>query len=170
MLAKPISAKGIHQTLGKIWCGDKGLVIKDASENKFIFSFNQPMGKKRSLEDGPWMMGHSLLVMVSFNGKKALEAVEFHHVSIWIHVSKLPMWVMNRKVAEIIGSEVGKFMDVDDEKNGIAIGCYLRVKVWIDIRRPLMRGVTMEEEGSNNEDGVPLNMNSSQNSIIVVVL
>jgi hypothetical protein len=149
LAVKPISVKGIHETLDKIWCGDKGLVIKDVGENKFLFSFNHPMGKKRALEDGPWMMGHSLLVMVPFNGKKALEAVDFHHVPIWIRVSKLPMWMMNRKVAEIIGNEVGKFMDVDDEENGTTIERYLRVKVRIDIRRPLMCGVNMEEEGSD---------------------
>jgi hypothetical protein len=149
LAVKPIAIEGIHQTLGKIWCGDKGLVIKDVGENKFLFSFNHPMGKKRVLEDEPWMTGHSLLVMVAFNGKKALEAVDFHHVLIWIRVSKLPMWMMNRKVAEIIGNDVGEFMDIDDEENGTAVGRYLRVKVRIDIRRPLMCGVTMEEEGSD---------------------
>jgi hypothetical protein len=130
-------------------------VIKDVGENKFFFSFNHPMGKKRALEDGPWMTGHSLLVMVPFNGKKALEVVNFHHIPIWIHVSKLLMWMMNRKVAEIIGNEVGEFMDVDDEENGTAVGRYLRVKVQIDIRRPLMRGVTMEEEGTDAEKWCP---------------
>jgi hypothetical protein len=78
----PISTEGIQQTLGQIWCGDKGLVIKDVSENKLLFSFNHPMGKKKALEDGPWMMGHSLLVMVPYNGKKALEVIEFSHVPI----------------------------------------------------------------------------------------
>jgi hypothetical protein len=149
LAVKPISVEGIHQTLDKIWCDNKGLVIKDVGENKFLFSFNHPMSKNRVLEDGPWMTGHSLLVMMSSNGKKALEAVDFHHVPIWIRVSKLPMWMMNRKVAEIIGNEVGKFMDVDDEENGTTIGRYLRVKVWIDIWRPLMCGVNMEEEGSD---------------------
>jgi hypothetical protein len=76
---KPISIEGIHQTLGRIWCSDKGLVIKDVGENKFLFSFNHPMGKKRALEDGSWMMGHSLLIMVPYNGKMSLEAMDFHH-------------------------------------------------------------------------------------------
>jgi hypothetical protein len=119
---RSISTEGIQQTLGRIWCGDKGLVIKDVNENKSLFSFNHPMGKKRALEDGPWMMGHSLLVMVPYNGKKALEAIEFSHVPIWIWVSRLPMGMMNREVAEILGNEVGGYMDVDVEENGTTIG------------------------------------------------
>jgi hypothetical protein len=57
-------------------------VIKDVGENKFLFSFNHPMGKKRAFEDGPWMTGHSLLIMVPYNGKISLEAMDFHHVLI----------------------------------------------------------------------------------------
>jgi hypothetical protein len=53
------------------------------------------------------------------------------------------MGMMNGEVAEIIGNEVGELMDVDVEENGMTVGQYLRVKVRIDIRRPLMCGVTM---------------------------
>jgi hypothetical protein len=80
------------------------------------------MGKKRALEDGPWMTCHSLLVMVPYNGKKALEAIEFSHVPIWIWVSRLLMGMMNREVAEILGNEVGEYMDVDVEENGTTVG------------------------------------------------
>jgi hypothetical protein len=45
--------------------------------------------------------------MVPYNGKKDLDAVEFTHVPIWIWVLKLPMGMMNKSVAEIIGNEVG---------------------------------------------------------------
>lgn len=151
MSDRSISVESIHQTLGKIWCGDKGMVIKDVGDNKFIFSFNHPMGKKRALEDGPWTANHSLMVLVAFDARKDLEAVEFTHVPIWIRVSKIPMGMMNREVAEIIGNEIGCFMDVDVEENGTAVGRFLRVKVKIDIRVPLMRGVTIELDEEDGE-------------------
>lgn len=146
LVDKQISVEGIQQTVGRIWCGDKGMVVKDAGENKFLFSFNHPMGKKRALEDGPWTAGHSLLVMVPYDRRKALEEVEFTHVPIWIRIFKLPMGMMNKSVAEIIGNDVGEFMDVDVEENGTAAGYYLRVKVRIDIRQPIMRGVTLDTD------------------------
>jgi hypothetical protein len=66
------------------------------------------------------------------------------------------MGMMNREVAEIIGNEVGELMDVDVEENGMTVGQYLRVKVRIDIRRPLMRGVTMKmEEDVSSERWCP---------------
>lgn len=147
---KPVSVQGIQRTLGWIWCADKGMVCKDAGDNKFLFSFNHSTAKKRALEDGPWMVGHSLMVMVPYDRRKELEALQFTYVPIWIRIFKLPMGMMNRSVAEIIGNEIGSFMDVDVEENGTAAGCYLRIKVRIDIRNPIMRGVTLDIE---EEDG-----------------
>lgn len=143
---KSISTEGLHQTLGRIWCGDKGMVIKDAGENKFLFSFNHQMGKKRALEDGPWMACHSLLVMVPYDRRKELAAVEFNHVPIWIRIFRLPMGMTNKSIAEVVGNVVGEFMDVDVEENGTAAGYYLRVKVKIDIRVPILRGVNIDAE------------------------
>lgn len=60
------------------------------------------------------------------------------------------MGMMNKSIAEVVGNEVGEFMDVDVGKNGTAAGYYLRVKVRIDIRVPIMRGVTIDAE---DDDG-----------------
>jgi hypothetical protein len=149
---KPISSEGIQCTLGWIWCADRGMECKVAGENKFLFSFNHPIARRRALEDGPWMVGHNLMVMVTCDGMKDLDALEFTHIPIWIWFFKLPMGMMNRSVAEIIGSEVGKFLDVDVEENGTAVGRYLRIKIQIDIRIPIMRGVTIDIEEERGEE------------------
>jgi hypothetical protein len=148
---KPISSEGIQQTLGRIWCADRGMIYKEMGDNLFLFHFNHQSGERRALEDGPWMAGHSLLVMVKYDGKCMLESMEFNHILIWIRVSGLPMGMMNKKVAEIIGEDIGQFLDVDAEENGSAASRYLRIKVRIDIHQPLRRGVTIEIEGEEEE-------------------
>ncbi|KAF0919235.1 hypothetical protein E2562_029006 [Oryza meyeriana var. granulata] len=148
MSEKMVAAEGIMQTLGRIWCGDRGMICKEMGDNLFLFRFNHPAGRKKALEDGPWMAGHSLLVMVAYDGKQTLESMDFNFIPIWIHVSSVPMGMMNKVVAEMIGNEVGSYLDVDVEENGSAVGRYLRIKVRIDIRLPIMR---MEEL----RDGVP---------------
>jgi hypothetical protein len=77
---KPISTKGIQQTLGRIWCADRGMLCKEMGDNFFLFHFNHLAGERRALEDGPWLVGHSLLVMVKYDGKCTLEAMEFNHI------------------------------------------------------------------------------------------
>jgi hypothetical protein len=77
--------------------------------------------------------------------------MEFNHIPIWIRVSGLPLGLMNKEVAEIIGEDIGQFLDVDVEENGTVAGRYLRLKVWINIRQPLRPGITVEIEEEGEE-------------------
>jgi hypothetical protein len=131
------------------------MTCKDAGDKKFLFSFSSHTAKQRALEDGPWMVGHSLMILVPYDRKKELDALEFTKVPIWIRVFKLPMGMMNCTVAEIIGNEVGIFLDVDVEKNGTTVGRYLRIKILIDIRFPIMRGVTIDIEEGEEQHWCP---------------
>jgi hypothetical protein len=57
--------------------------------------------------------------------------------------------MMNKVMGEAIGGEVGEFLEMEKEEDGTTVGRFLRIKVRIDIRKPLMRGVTVEvEEGA----------------------
>uniref|UniRef100_A0A0A9EJY8 Uncharacterized protein n=1 Tax=Arundo donax TaxID=35708 RepID=A0A0A9EJY8_ARUDO len=105
-----------------------------AGGDLFLFYFDKPNGVKRALEDGPWNAGSSLMMLSAYDGRKELEELEFNHIPIWIRVSQLLMGMMNKAVAEIIGIEVGTFLDVDVGENGTTAGHFLRVKVHIDIR------------------------------------
>jgi hypothetical protein len=81
------------------------------------------------------MTGHCLMVLMPYDGKKNLDAIQFDHIPIWIWVFKLPMGLMNRSIAEIVGNEVGFYLDADVDESGSAVGCFLRIKVHIDIRK-----------------------------------
>ncbi|CAN6195050.1 unnamed protein product [Urochloa humidicola] len=136
-------ADGIAQTLGRIWCPIKGINCKDLGENHFLFTFLQAAGKRRAMEDGPWMFGKDLVVVAEVDESKSIEEMEFAYIPIWVRVMKLPFGMMNKATGEAIGAELGSFVDMDLDDDGTAVGRYLRIKVRLDIRKPLMRGVTV---------------------------
>jgi hypothetical protein len=113
---------------------------KDLGENQFLFTFHQVSGKRRALVDGPWMFGKDLPVMVDFDESKTLEELIFAFIPIWVRVSKLPFRMMNKVAGEVIGGEIGEFMEMDKEEDGSAVGRFLRIKIRLDIRKPLLRG------------------------------
>ena len=87
VVAKLFSEKGVRsdvleQTVGWIWCPAKGIICKDLEENIFLISFNQASGKKRALEDGPWMISKELLVVTDFDETKSLDEVDFSIIPI----------------------------------------------------------------------------------------
>jgi uncharacterized protein involved in high-affinity Fe2+ transport len=59
--------------------------------------------------------------------------------------------MMNKVMGEAIGAEIGEFMDVETQEDGSAVGRVLRMKVHLDVRKPLTRGVMLRVE---EKDGV----------------
>jgi hypothetical protein len=51
---------------------------------------------------------------------------------------------MDGLTAEMIGDEIGEFIEVEVGDDGLAVGEYLRIKICMDIRKPIMRGITLQ--------------------------
>jgi len=49
---------------------------KDLEENRFLFTFLQGSGKRRPLEDAPWMFGKDLVIMADFDSAKTTDEIE----------------------------------------------------------------------------------------------
>jgi hypothetical protein len=141
---RPEYIPGMTTSLGNIWCPMKGVHIKDLGEISFMFTFGQESGKNKALLEGPWSFNNALLVMEDFDPIKTLTDYEFCFVPIWVRVFDLPLGIMNRDTGESIGGEIGEFMEADVDENGMAIGKYLKVKVRINIKKPLMRGIMLD--------------------------
>ncbi|CAD6265675.1 unnamed protein product [Miscanthus lutarioriparius] len=59
--------------------------------------------------------------------------------------------LMNKHEGELMGEMIGEVLEVEANDKENAIGEFLRVKVKIDIRKPLMRGVTLDVGGGEQE-------------------
>jgi hypothetical protein len=144
---KLVYADGLAQALGRIWCPIKGVGCRDLGENHFLFTFFQHAGKRRAFEDGPWMFGKDLVVMIDYNETMLVDEIEFAHIPIWMRATKMPLGMMNKAVGEAIGEEIGEFMEM---------GRFLRIKIRLDICKPLMRGVILNVGDENKEMWCPL--------------
>ncbi|OEL27947.1 hypothetical protein BAE44_0011034 [Dichanthelium oligosanthes] len=153
---KPAPPEAFVQTLGRIWCPIRGIDCKDWGDNHYLFTFHQASGKRKALEGGPWTLSKELLVVSDFDGSKSLEEIEFFFIPIWVRITKLPLGMMNKATGEVIGEEMGDFMEVDLDDNGPTTGRYLRVKVRLDIRNPLRRGGTVFVGPNDEERWCPL--------------
>lgn len=101
--------------MGWIWCPTKGNICKDLGNNVFLIPFNQAAGKRKVMEDGLWMISKEVLVVVDFDEAESIDEIDFSFIPIWLWVELLPLGLMNRSAARVIGDEVGEFMEVDAE-------------------------------------------------------
>ncbi|KAF7013057.1 hypothetical protein CFC21_027184 [Triticum aestivum] len=105
----------ISLSLGKVWCPIKGIDCKEVGENRFVFTFLQESGRRRAVEDGPWMFDNDLLVVEEFDPYKRLEEYEFNNTPIWVRVYNLPLGMMNAESAKDIVNIIGQFIEAYHE-------------------------------------------------------
>jgi hypothetical protein len=63
----------------------------------------------------------------------------FTHSAFGMRVINLPIKSMTKEVGEDIGRELGNLLDVDVPPNRMGWGLDLRIRVEIDITKPLLR-------------------------------
>lgn len=110
------NAEGIVNAVGNIWCPRKGIRCRDLGDNLFLFTFLQPAGKRRAIEDGPWDFGGDLMIVRDFDDTSLLEELEFVATPMWIRVFGLPIGLMTTETGEEIGNRVGKTIEVDTDE------------------------------------------------------
>jgi hypothetical protein len=145
----------IERALGKAWCPIHGIECKSLGGNRFLFTFNQASEKRKALEEKSWMFSNELLVITDLDEARSIDDIEFNTIPIWIRVTKIPIGLMNKAVAEAIGNKVGEFFEVEEDNSEVMVGKFLRIKIKLDVRRPLMRGV-MLCVGNNEEKWCPI--------------
>jgi hypothetical protein len=156
---RPARKEAFELALGRVWCPLKGIDCKDLGDNRFLITFLQASGKRRALDDGPWNFGGKELVVVEdFDGEKTIDEIEFKSIPMWVRIHNMPLGFMHRVAGKAIGDMIGEVMEVEVDENDSAIGQFLRVKIRWDIRKPLLRGVTVDigKEGRKKEIWCPL--------------
>ncbi|KAI5018080.1 hypothetical protein ZWY2020_042968 [Hordeum vulgare] len=149
----------IRLSLGRVWCPIKGIDCKEVGENLFVFRFNQESGKRRALEDGPWMFEKDLVVVEDYDPGKRPEDYAFNEVPICVRIFSLPLGMMNVHAAEVIGNIIGSYVEADVGGNGEAMGGFMRVKIRMNIDKPIMRGIMLDEASTGTGQKQKRNMN-----------
>ena len=99
------------------------------------------------LDRSPWSFDKRLVMMKQFTNDVSPENVTFQRSPFWIRVFNIPIKSMNATVGNYIANEIGIPLLVDAPKSGLAWGPFLRIRVDVDITKPLMRGKMIQIEG-----------------------
>ncbi|KAL0433393.1 UNVERIFIED_CONTAM: hypothetical protein Slati_2673600 [Sesamum latifolium] len=67
----------------------------------------------------------------------------------FVHVHDIPLSMMNLGVARLIGDRLGGFRDMDADESGCSWGASLRIRVSIDVTKPLKRVLKLKSPSGN---------------------
>jgi hypothetical protein len=126
--------------LSRAWRQKGNISFKSLGKNLFIVEFDTEWDKARVLEGIPWLFDGYLVSVVDFDGTIPPSRMNFDNAAFWIRTYNLPPACMRKAIGLKIGSSMGPVKKVDVIEGEAGWDEYLRVRVMLDLTKPLARG------------------------------
>ncbi|CAN6208045.1 unnamed protein product [Urochloa humidicola] len=151
VIGKVLSPTTIHITtmeaaMRPAWGNPYGLRLRtvgEKTENLFIAEFGCPEDKMRALNGSPWIVGKHAVILREYDATLKPSDVSFARMELWVHILDLPFGWMNVKRATRAAELIG---EVDAGPDGKISGAFARVRVAIEVDKPLCRGVLLKTD------------------------
>lgn len=141
-----IGKETIRSTLVRGWKRTGSLSFKVLGENIFLMDFEHHWDKARVQEGRPWVFAGQLFSGEDFDGLVPPTQMPFDSVAFWVRMYNLPLVCMGRDTGFKLGAVVGKVEEVDTNIDGVGWGEFLRVRVHVNVHKPLLRGMMLKME------------------------
>ncbi|XP_042969125.1 uncharacterized protein LOC122301818 [Carya illinoinensis] len=132
----------IEATMAKIWTLSKQAKFTEVGSNVFIISFANHADRGRVIEGRPWLFDKHIFVIDLFDGFTQPSSMKFDSAAMWVQLHNMPLVGINKECGERIGRSLGEVEYVDVEEDNVAWGSFLRLRVRMNLFKPLARGRT----------------------------
>ncbi|XP_028768869.1 uncharacterized protein LOC114726437 [Neltuma alba] len=155
LAGKMITEKNLNpattiQMIRKGWnlVSREDLEIVEINRKAFIFNFKRREEALRILRGRPWSINGCLLNIQKWNDDMLFDEVDFNYCPFWIQFHDLPPAVIDIENAIRLGEKIGEVVLVENpKKNDLMVRNFLRVRVLVDLRKPLISGLRSPRPG-----------------------
>lgn len=160
LVGKVLSTKKVNRdafigVIEQLWNPFGRVEIEAFADNIFVIYFNNLEVRESIWARGPWHFDQNLIVLEKPKGAGDISNLSFSMVEMWVQIHNLPLMCMNRRVAKAIAEQIGTSIEIPAESKECR-GKYLRVKVQIDISKPLKRFIRLGVKEAEKAIIVPL--------------
>src|SRR5262249_28056474 len=108
--------------------------------------------KKKIIDQGPWTIMGSHLILKEWALGQRLEELQMNMTEMWVIIKGLPLNLLTREAAKMIGDRAfGGTNHVDmNPTTPINLKGYLRIKVPVDVSKPLVPGFSWRRAGKKD--------------------
>ncbi|KAL3520088.1 hypothetical protein ACH5RR_018237 [Cinchona calisaya] len=112
-----------------------------------VISVKQEEDHARVLKGASRAFDQNLVVLAELNAENQPSLLEFHCYEFLVPIYDLPLGSMNKRSVKLTNNRLGRFVTVDVDECDICLGEYMRTKISIDVRAPLLGLLSMEFGG-----------------------
>jgi hypothetical protein len=145
---KPIRSHMVKGHMRDVWSLVKGIDVREVNMGVFIFQFCHHRDIQKVLKGGPWFFNKHMLVLGAMTEGESPEQVQLNTVPFWIQIHNLPAGYMAETVGRNIGNYVGEFLEYDEKNSSDFWRRYMRVRVMVDVRKPLVCTKSVKKKGA----------------------
>ncbi|KAL9227738.1 hypothetical protein vseg_003390 [Gypsophila vaccaria] len=121
--------------------------VLDKQNKTLIFNFTNLEDKERVLANQHWHFERHALILSDIQGDEKPSDIPLYFIPNWVRVYDLPIkGRMNLDNARNMGSMIGSFIELDQNDNS-CIRRSLRMRVIIDLRKPLVDSIVLTVNG-----------------------
>ncbi|GAU21788.1 hypothetical protein TSUD_329120, partial [Trifolium subterraneum] len=142
----PYNIRAFKQTMTQAWRSRNPIEIQDLNKNLFLFKFATRREADLVCKNGPWSFDRNLLILNRISGNEQPSELAMDSVSFWVRVYDLPLKLRSEGIAKKLGNTVGTFEEMDMKESN-RMGKFLRMRVYVDLKKPLKRGSKLNFQG-----------------------
>ena len=141
---RSFNVDAFKRTITNVWDPIHGLVIRVISPNLFAFQFYHWRDMLKVLDGRPWCFDNMLILLKEADGHEQPDKVTLNYSPFWVRIKNLPFNNRSNEVVRALVGNMGEVLDIEEDVLGF--GKYRRVKVMLDVSRPLRRYRKMKDK------------------------
>jgi hypothetical protein len=146
---KPFSHAALFGALRNAWSAAKDVTFKALEPNLFLVQLHCLGDWSRVMDGSPWLFKGAAIVKEEYDGFFNVLSYKLDKILVWAWIQGVPEGLMKKKeLADRVAKKVGDPIVVVVNEGKINPTPYLRVRVWLDLKKPLVRVVpiTLKEK------------------------
>lgn len=111
----------------------------DVGFDLFLADFKSKLDKEHFIHGSPWNFDKNIMLLKEYDGKQQMSKLVLTNAPFWIRIHDLPLMGRNTYMGKEIGNSLGQTLEVNLDEGEVEWGEFLRVRVILDISKPLIR-------------------------------
>jgi hypothetical protein len=140
--SKPFSAVALEKTMRFAWAPAQEVTFSAREEGRFLVKASCLGDWQKITEQGPWLFREQGVLIEKYDGSCKVSSVELNRIHAWVQIHDVPELFRKKSVMTGLAANIGEVLAVD-----MTGGEHVRARVWLDVRKPIPRFVSIKPEG-----------------------